>query len=183
MRLTDGQLLARLSGAGISRSWLGDTGATESQISALEQRIARSLPPSYRAFLTESNVFQAPDVFIPQVYSAEAVDWVRHADWAQAFRDTYPHLDSCLQVSAVGDRAVILLNPNVGPEWQTYFFANWILAQHASLDIAPPAWWSYSTGWFHAARSATGQLIDCIADAFRLLTCIPHGGVNKEPTP
>ena len=60
-----------------------------------------------------------------------AVDWfrVRHADWAQAYRDTYPHLNSCLQVSATWDGAVILLNPNVKStegEWQTYFFASWI---------------------------------------------------------
>ena len=131
LRLTDPQLLARLSGAGISRSRLWETGATASQITALEQRIGRSLPPSYRSFLTESNGFEAPDIFIPQLYSTEAVDWfrVRHADWAQAYRDTYPHLNSCLQVSATGDGAVILLNPKVKStegEWQTYFFANWI---------------------------------------------------------
>ena len=114
-RLTDPQLLARLSDGRIRRSWLGETGATESQISALEQRIGRSLPPSYRSFLMESNGFLAPDIFIPELYGTEAVDWfkVRHADWAQAYRDTYPHLGSCLQVSAAGDGAVIVLNHSV----------------------------------------------------------------------
>jgi len=131
LRITDPQLLARLSAGGTSRSWLWETGATESQITALEQRIGRSLPPSYRSFLAESNGFQAPDIFIPQLYSTEAVDWfrIRHADWAQAYRDTYPHLNSCLQVSATRDGAVILLNPRVKStegEWQTYFFASWI---------------------------------------------------------
>jgi len=129
-RLTDSRLLARLSGGGIAKSWLGEPGAAESQITTLEQRIGRRLPPSYRSFLMASNGFLAPDTFISGLYGTESVDWfrVRHADWAHAYRDTYPHLGSCLQVSEVGD-AVILLNPSVEAnegEWQAYFFANWI---------------------------------------------------------
>src|SRR5215471_13497154 len=44
------------------------------------------------------------------------------------YRETYPHLGSCLQVSELGD-AVVLLKPSVEAnegEWQAYFFANWI---------------------------------------------------------
>ena len=82
-------------------------------------------------FRFESNGFLAPDIFIPELYGTEAVDWlrVRHAEWAQAYRETYPHLGSCLQVSAARDGAVILLNHNGKAndgEWETYFFANWI---------------------------------------------------------
>ena len=47
----------------------------------------------------------------------------------EAYRETYPNLASCLQISDVGDSAVVLLNPDaVSPdgEWQTYFFASWI---------------------------------------------------------
>src|SRR5262249_17846132 len=94
----------------------------------------------YRSFLTESNGFFAPDVFIPELHGTEAVEWfrVKHADWAQAYRDTYPHFGSCLQVSAVGDGAVILLNPKVktnNGEWQTYFLANWMAGARAHVSF------------------------------------------------
>ena len=58
-RLTDDpELRVRLAGEG--KIWLGETGATETQITALEQRIGQSLPPSYRSFLMASNGFQWP---------------------------------------------------------------------------------------------------------------------------
>ncbi|HLK69444.1 MAG TPA: HEAT repeat domain-containing protein [Bryobacteraceae bacterium] len=114
-----------------SPGWLGESGATETQIAALEQRIGRALPPSYRAFLAASNGFHHPSSFIQKIFGVEQVEWFRehNAGWAEAYRETYPLLGSCLQVSAVGDAAVVLLNPAVVDaegEWQTYFFANWI---------------------------------------------------------
>ena len=42
------------------------------------------------------------------------------------FRRAY--LSSCLQISDVGDSAVVLLNPEVvngEGEWETWFFSNW----------------------------------------------------------
>ena len=120
--------------AGVERSragWLGETGAAETKIQGLEQRLGRRLPSSYRAFLLESNGFQQQSAFIHQLYGTGEVDWfhVHHADWADAYRETYPDLGACLQVSAEGDSAVVLLNPKVissDGEWQAYFFANWI---------------------------------------------------------
>ena len=91
-RLTDSRLLARLSGGAIARSWLGELGAAESQITTLEQRIGRRLPPSYRSFLMASNGFLAPDSFISGLYGTESVDWfrVRHADWAHPIERRIP---------------------------------------------------------------------------------------------
>ena len=48
---------------------------------------------------------------------------------AEAYRETYPNLASCMQISDVGDSDVVLLNPDAASpdgEWQAYFFANWI---------------------------------------------------------
>ena len=129
-RLTDPLLKARLPQDKVASGWLGELGAGEEQVRALEKRLGRALPPSYRAFLLASNGFHLAS-FIQRLYRADEVDWFRvhNADWAKAYRDTYPGLGDCLQVSAIGDAAVVLLNPKVvsaDGEWQTYFFANWI---------------------------------------------------------
>jgi hypothetical protein len=129
-RLTDPLIKARLPQDKVASGWLGGPGAGEEQVRTLERRLGRSLPPSYRAFLLASNGFHLAS-FIQRLYRADEVDWFRvhNADWAKAFQDTYPGLGDCLQVSAIGDAAVVLLNPKVvsaDGEWQTYFFANWI---------------------------------------------------------
>ena len=106
-------------------------GAAEAEIQATERRLGVRLPPSYRAFLLVSNGFACPSSFIPELYGAAAVERfaVHNAQWADAYRQLYPDLGECLPVSAVGDGAVVLLNPslvNADGEWATYFFANWI---------------------------------------------------------
>jgi cell wall assembly regulator SMI1 len=130
-RLNDSRVASTLPEQKVKAGWLGEPAATEAQIQVLERRIGRRLPPSYRAFLAESNGFQQQSSFIGKLYGTDEVDWfhVRNADWAKAYQDTYPKLGSCLQISAVGDAAVVLLNPAVTAadgEWETYFFANWI---------------------------------------------------------
>lgn len=130
-RLTDPLVTAKLSRERIQSGWLGEPGAGEAQIQALEHRVGRTLPPSYRAFLATSDGFLYQSTFISKMYGAADVEWFRvhNADWVAAYRDTYPDLGACLQVSAVGDAAVVLLNPGVvaaDGEWQTYFFANWV---------------------------------------------------------
>jgi hypothetical protein len=129
-RLTDSLVTARMTEERIQSGWLGEPGATETQVQALEHRIGRQLPLSYRAFLAASNGFHQQSSFISKMFAAEDVDWfqARNADWAKAYRETYPNLGSTLQVSAVGDAAVVLLNPAVvteDGEWETYFFSNW----------------------------------------------------------
>jgi HEAT repeat protein len=130
-RLSDPKLAVGLPEQKVKTQWLGENGATELEITALERRLGRRLPPSYRSFLAESNGFERWNASLRRLYSAGEVDWfrVRNSSWADAYRDTYPKLGSCLQVSDVGDSAVVLLNPSViapDGEWQTYFFANWI---------------------------------------------------------
>jgi HEAT repeat protein len=130
-RLSDPKAAAGLPEQKVKTQWLGEPGATELEITALERRLGRNLPPSYRSFLAESNGFERWSALLQRLYSAGEVDWfrVRNAFWADAYRDTYPNLGSRLQLSDVGDSAVVLLNPNViapDGEWQTYFFANWI---------------------------------------------------------
>jgi SMI1 / KNR4 family (SUKH-1) len=130
-RLSDPRVAAAVPEQKVQERWLGEPSASEQQIAALEGRLSRALPPSYRSFLATSNGFQQQSPFIHRFYGAHEADWfgVRNKAWAEAYRETYPNLASCLQISDVGDGAVVLLNPDVvspDGEWQTYFFANWI---------------------------------------------------------
>jgi HEAT repeat protein len=130
-RLADPKLSAALPEQNVKTQWLGEPGASDLEIKKLDRRLGRGLPPSYRSFLAESNGFEQWSPFLRRLYRAGEVDWfrVRNSSWADAYRDTYPKLGSCLQVSEAGDSAVVLLNPGViapDGEWQTYFFANWI---------------------------------------------------------
>src|SRR4051812_23958063 len=121
--------------------WLGEPGATEAEITLTEQRLGVRLPPSYRAFLKETNGFDHIGYFIYRLYGCADIDWfrVRNQDWIDAYQnpiieepgaeDITPeehlanpddsvrfrtaYLSSCLQVSEEGDSAVVLLNPQV----------------------------------------------------------------------
>jgi len=53
--------------------WLGLPAATEEQITRLETRLGRALPPSYRAFLKASNGFRQPGMLVWRVLPAEEV--------------------------------------------------------------------------------------------------------------
>jgi hypothetical protein len=129
-RLSNPRVAAAVSEQKVKARWLGELPTTEQQIVALERRLGRSLPPSYRSFLVTSNGFHQPNSFIPRLYGADEVGRfdARNKEWAEAFRETYANLASWLQISDVGDAAVVLLNPDVvssDGEWQTNFFATW----------------------------------------------------------
>jgi hypothetical protein len=140
----------------IKAVWLGYNGVAEAEIVATEKRLDTRLPPSYRTFLKVSNGWRFPSVSIFDLLPATKVVWFReqNQDWIDAyvvpsaelppitdkeyfvygakqdcvkFRTEY--LPTALQISDVGDSAVVLLNPKVitpEGEWETWFFANWL---------------------------------------------------------
>jgi cell wall assembly regulator SMI1 len=150
IQLADQSIATQVSERKAASWWLGEPGATEAEISSTEQRLSMRLPPSYRAFLAESNGFDHIGPFIYRLYNAAEIDWfrVRNQDWIEAYQtgdDISPeehledpkncvrfrasYLSSCLQISEEGDSAVVLLNPEVvscGGEWEAWFFANWL---------------------------------------------------------
>src|SRR4249919_1028370 len=71
-----------------SAGWLGEPGATETEINSAEQRLGVQLPPSYRAFLAEGNGFDHIGPFIYRLYGTEEIDWfrVRNQDWIDAYQ-------------------------------------------------------------------------------------------------
>lgn len=130
-RLSDPTVAAKVSADKVNASWLGEPGATDAQIKALEQRIGRRLPPSYRAFLATANGFDEPGMYIRRLSSTDEVEWfhVRNG-WAKQFQEPHQNLATSLLVSSVGrDGEAVLLNPEkveADGEWQTYFFGSWV---------------------------------------------------------
>jgi hypothetical protein len=159
--------LYKLPDTVIKSGWLGYPGATEEQLQAAEARLGRSLPPSYRAFLKTSNGFRHFGSFIHKMWSVDEIDWfqVRHQDWIDAYlnpasvgynpelgkpRDDeqdmsgfrWGDLRYCLEISDVGDSAIMLLNPQMADEtgeWEAVFFANWIPGTHTYEDFGEMA--------------------------------------------
>jgi cell wall assembly regulator SMI1 len=150
VQLADRNIVAEMPDDKVAAGWLGERAATETELISAEQRLGVRLPPSYRSFLAEANGFDHIGPFIYRLYSITEIDWfgVLNQDWIDAYQigndDVSPeehlanpedsvrfraaYLSSCLQISEVGDSAVVLLNPEVindEGEWETWFFANW----------------------------------------------------------
>src|SRR4051812_30361669 len=151
------ELAAGLPPDAVASGWLGLPGATAAQLAAIEARLGTTLPPSYRAFLGVSNGWRKLGYFIERVWSADEIEWfrVRHQDWIDAYQDPESYggppltegahqvygdaqdpayfraeyLQDTLEISDVGDSAILLLNPAVVTpegEWEAWFFANWL---------------------------------------------------------
>lgn len=133
----------------VRSGWLGGNPASEAQLQALEQRLGKRLPPSYRQFLRASNGFFQPEMLVPRLFAIDEVEWYRvhnqdTIDIWQAIEDETTgsvtedeevffaqFLPNMLEISAtelVGT-AVYLLCPeriNAVGEWEAYYFAQWI---------------------------------------------------------
>jgi hypothetical protein len=125
----------------IASGWLGFPGATQDELEQLEQRLGRTLPLSYREFLSVTNGWHMTGSFIPRLWSCAEVDWfvARNREtvetWMQApievTDEEYFNYDTgnegaegatrveylpfALQISATEEygTAVYLLNPEV----------------------------------------------------------------------
>jgi hypothetical protein len=153
--LQDVRLPEKLPDDVIASGWLGYKGASAKEIAALEKRLGRRLPPSYRAFLEESDGWRQIGSFIYKLWPCSEVGWFRerNQDWIDAYtlpdtddeisdkeylvygdrQDTCRfrthYLETALQISDEGDSAVLLLNPEVQTddgEWEAWLFANWL---------------------------------------------------------
>ena len=85
--LQDEEIRAELPPEVIVSGWLGYPGATEEQLSQLEERLGATLPPSYREFLKFTNGWRNTGHFIPAIWSTEEVEWfaVRNQDTIDAW--------------------------------------------------------------------------------------------------
>jgi hypothetical protein len=151
----DTEHLNKPEGADIAQ-WMGYSAASETEIAAVEVRLGKLLPPSYRSFLAVTNGWSDTGAFIYQLWPADKIEWfkVRNQQWIDAYNDPRnvpsvseaehrAHIDedqdsiifraeymqTALEISDVGDSAILLLNPLVvtpDGEWEAWFFANWL---------------------------------------------------------
>lgn len=136
--------------------WRSRPPATDAQIGDLEARIGVRFPPCYVAFLRTCNGLDLASHPIQRFLGADDVNWFRrkHNDWVRAYTMPQPpqadreppddeyygyaddvrtffrprHFRHTIQITAVGDSAVYLLNPQVvwpSGEWEAWFLANW----------------------------------------------------------
>ena len=154
--LADDRIRASQPQEVVDSRWMGFQGASDSDIASLESRLEVSLPPSYRQFLVVSNGWRKTGYFIDRLWSTGQVRWFRDKNqaWIDAYvepaRDLPPisddeylvygesqdsvvfrvdYLQTALEVSDVGDSAILLLNPKTladSGEWEAWFFANWL---------------------------------------------------------
>jgi hypothetical protein len=131
--LADRDRAADLPESALETGWLGTPGATEDELTALEERLSLKLPPSYRSFLQTTNGWGPTSFAVDRLMAAHEV--VRFADsepewvaiWAE--NEEGPALRTAVQVSTVAD-GVCLLIPSGSSEWETWFFASWIPGAH-----------------------------------------------------
>lgn len=158
----------------IDSGWLGYAGAKENEIAELEKCLGKRLPPSYKAFLAETNGWRQCGAFIDRLWPCADVRWFcdRHQDWIDAYlhpenrgieivspegaaveepepltdeeylvygeaqdstRIRVEYLQTALEISDVGDSAILLLNPqtvDAAGEWEAWLFANWLPGAH-----------------------------------------------------
>jgi hypothetical protein len=154
--LASDEVRRRLAPEVIQSGWLGFPGAADAEIKAAEARLGTRLPPSYRSFLLASNGWRRPTYFIYELWPSTQIAWFRdrNQEWIDAyvgpaaelpaiadaeyftygegqdsckFRTEY--LQSALEISDIGDSAILLLNPRIVTpegEWEAWFFANWL---------------------------------------------------------
>ena len=123
-------------------------GATPAALQELQQRLGEALPPSYLAFLQQTDGLLVPDGAVNLLPAAE-VDWLakRNSDlingWNESGAEDIPdeqyftygpdqdcvwmrpaYLRTALQVSDMLEGDVILLNPRTrfGDEWEAWYF-------------------------------------------------------------
>lgn len=119
--------------------------ATNIEIEALEKRLGKTLPPSYRNFLLYSNGWLVMNSF-SELYDTEEIDWLRVQQEDLTCWDDYPisdeqyfyygsyqspsnirnrYLKTALQISNYQDGYVYLLNPEIideRGEWEAWDF-------------------------------------------------------------
>lgn len=131
------------------------SGASEEEISELEQRLGSKLPLSYRNFLLASNGFTILNEYC-ELYGTNQINWFveENRDWAEIWDDGDDiedeqyfqygeHQDCCwirgrymktaLQLSSTEEGYVFLLNPQVidsRNEWEAWDFGNKLAGAH-----------------------------------------------------
>lgn len=132
--------------------WLGFPPATDERIAAMEERLGRRMPPSYREFLKVSDGWRHAGGFVRQLAGTEDARW--HGNESGLAEEFEAYLDEDagpeerreadiwrrgLQLDVVSDATHVLMDPedvDEDGEWAVYTWASWRAAppeRHATF--------------------------------------------------
>ncbi|MFE1287115.1 SMI1/KNR4 family protein [Streptomyces sp. NPDC058751] len=132
--------------------WLGFPPASEERVAAMEERLGRRMPPSYREFLEVTDGWRHAGGFVWLLAGTQDADW--HDDASGLGESFEEHLDEDagpeerreagiwrrgLQLDVESDATYVLMDPedvDEDGEWAVYTWASWRAAppeRHASF--------------------------------------------------
>lgn len=128
----------------LDNEWIGNTAATEADISALEKRLNITLPEDYIIFLKTTNGLSHSSYTEPLFTTTDKVTYLRDSDpelidiWRETGNDDIiDHLESSICVSSVHDEQLFLLIPpsEQHDNWLYWKFAHWIPGEDPYDDL------------------------------------------------
>ncbi|MGW0478414.1 SMI1/KNR4 family protein [Nonomuraea sp. NPDC003214] len=120
-------------------SWLGFDPASEAEVAALEARLGRTLPPSYREFLLVTDGWTHAGPFVWRLRGTGEIGWLRDLEPHLIGEDEDDLLARSLLVSLEADAGVVFLDPDdvdEHGEWAAYDEFSWTAmgpVRHASF--------------------------------------------------
>ena len=117
----------------LSRGWLGGDPVDEARIAAVEARLGKRLPATYRAFVGAGDGWRHLGQFMYVMHGIDEIDWFRFADPQTCEilggdEHLGPILRRALLISKEGDAQFWFLDPgDVSPdgEWAAYTWSSW----------------------------------------------------------
>jgi hypothetical protein len=137
-----------------SELWLGFPAASEAQVTALEERLGRVLPPSFREFLLVTNGWRDAGHFVWQLRGTDEIGWMRDLDplTAELPGDAEGVLERSLLISLEADAGVVFLDPgdvDEHGEWAAYDLFSWTGSGPERYDSFYEKMYDFYAG-FHA---------------------------------
>ncbi|MFI2508772.1 SMI1/KNR4 family protein [Streptomyces sp. NPDC018972] len=139
--LPDGEARSEEDEAARQARWLGFPPASEERITALEKRLGRRMPPSYREFLKVSDGWRHAGGFVSLLAGTADADWHNDESGLAVMFEEYLDEDAGpeerwevdiwrrgLQLDVESDVTYVLLDPEdvaEDGEWAVYTWASW----------------------------------------------------------
>ncbi|MEW2493483.1 SMI1/KNR4 family protein [Streptomyces nodosus] len=139
--LSDGETRGEDEEAARQARWLGFPPASEERIAAVEERLGRRMPPSYREFLKVSDGWRHAGGFVWLLAGTEDARWHDNESGLAEISEEYLDEDAGpeerreadiwrrgLQLDVESDITYVLMDPedvDEGGEWAVYTWASW----------------------------------------------------------
>ncbi|MEU3890401.1 SMI1/KNR4 family protein [Streptomyces sp. NPDC029041] len=171
--------------AALQARWLGFPPASEERIAAMEQRLGRRMPPSYREFLAVTDGWRHAGGFVWLLAGTESARWHDNASGLAYTFEEYPDEDAGpeerreadiwrrgLQLDVESDATYVLMDPDdvdEDGEWAVYTWASW-RAEAPERHASFAAFMLDAYREFHNLRSHGGaQAPEFVNDTTRTL--------------